>query len=67
VTDSTIAQLSKIRIRLAGEKAQGTRPALAPTVPEELDPYQIGLAAFGGVLVLFLIGCVLFAVLEKEK
>lgn len=67
VTDATIAQLSSIRIQLAGKKTQGARPALAPAFPEELDPYQIGLLAFGGVLVLFLIGWVLFAFLEKEK
>lgn len=67
VTDSTIAQLSKIRIRLAGERTQGPRPALAPRIPEELESYQIGLVAFGAVIVLFLIGCVLFAILEKEE
>ena len=67
VTDATITKLSKIRVQLAGAKTQGRRPALAPKIPEELDPYLIGLAAFGGVLVLFLIGCVLFVILEKEK
>lgn len=67
VTEATITQLSKIRVQLAGEKTQGARPALAPKIPEELDPYLVGLAAFGGVLVLFLIGCVLFVILEKEK
>ena len=67
VTAATLGQLSTIRIGLARGKTQGTRPALAPKIPEELDPYQIGLAAFGGVIVLFLIGCVIFVVLEKEK
>ncbi|MEJ2031886.1 MAG: cytochrome c3 family protein [Deltaproteobacteria bacterium] len=67
VTEATIARLAKIRIRLAGEKAQGTRPSLAPHVPEELESYQIGLVAFGAVIVLFLIGCVVFAILEKES
>ncbi|HKK00980.1 MAG TPA: cytochrome c3 family protein [Desulfuromonadales bacterium] len=67
VTDATIARLSTIRIRLAGEKAQGSRPSLVPKVPEELDPYQVGLLAFGGVLVLFLIGLLIFVILEKEE
>lgn len=67
VTKATIAQLSSIRIRLAGEKAQGTRPSLAPRFSEELGSYEIGLAAFGGVIFLFLIGCLLFVILEKEK
>jgi hypothetical protein len=67
VTADTIIKLSKIRIRLAREKAQGPRPAMAPKLPEDLGSYKIGVAALGGVLVLFLIGCVIFVILEKER
>jgi len=66
VTKATIDQLAAIRIRLAGEKAWGERPKMAPAFPEELESYQIGLVAFGGVLLLFLIGWLVMAVLEKE-
>ncbi len=66
VTPATIAQLATIRIQLAGEKARGDRPGLAPRFPEELESYQIGLVAFGGVVVLFLIGWLIMAILEKE-
>jgi hypothetical protein len=65
VTDATIAQLSRIRIRLAGEKTQGARPSLAPRFAGEMDSYQIGLLAFGGVIFLFLIGYTVYVILEK--
>jgi len=67
VTDATIMNLSKIRIRLAKEKTEGTRPPLAPGFSGELGSYQIGLLAFGGVIFLFLIGCVIYMILEKES
>jgi hypothetical protein len=67
VTTSTISQLSKIRIRMAEEKAKGARPPLVPRFPEDIGTYQIGLVAFGAVLVLFLIGCLVYAVLEKRR
>lgn len=67
VTDATIVQLSRIRIRLAREQTQGTRPSLAPRFPGEMGSYQIGLAAFGGVIFLFLIGCIVYMILEKER
>jgi hypothetical protein len=67
VTDATIVQLSRIRIGLAREKTQGTRPSLAPSFPGEMGSYQIGLAAFGGVIFLFLIGCLIYMILEKER
>ncbi len=60
VTNATISQLSKIRIRVAREKTQGQRPSLAPPFPEEMDPYQIGLVAFGAVFVIFLFGLVVY-------
>ncbi len=65
VTDATIAQLSRIRIQVAGEKTQGARPSLAPRFPGEMDSYQIGLLAFGAVIFLFLIGYMVYVVLEK--
>jgi hypothetical protein len=67
VSESTINDLSRIRIRLAEEKAKGAKPPLAPGLPEDLDPYQIGLAAFGGVLVMFGIGYLIYVILEKRR
>ncbi len=67
VTAATVNQLSQIRILLGEKKARGNRPSLAPPFPEELDPYQIGLLAFGAVGIIFLFGLVVFLVLEKEK
>ncbi len=66
VTAATIVQLSKIRIRLAREKTVGTRPALAPSFPGALGSYQIGLLAFAGILFLFLIGYVIYMILERR-
>ncbi len=67
VSEATINDLSKIRIRLAEEKARGARPPLAPAFPEDLDPYQIGLLAFGGILVMFIIGYLVSVILEKRR
>jgi Zn finger protein HypA/HybF involved in hydrogenase expression len=67
VTHATFVNLSKIRIRLAKEKTEGTRPAVAPRFTGELGSYQIGLLAFGGVIFLFLIGCIIYMILEKER
>lgn len=66
VTDATIAQLSGIRVQLAKEKIQGSKPSLAPRFPGELDSYQIGLLAFGGVIFLFLIGYMVYVILERS-
>ena len=65
VTPATVAQLAEIRVQLAGEKTRGERPKLAPRFPAELDSYQVGLVAFGGVVVLFLVGWLIIAILEK--
>jgi hypothetical protein len=67
VTESTINELSRIRIHLAEEKARGAKPPLAPGFPEDLDPYQIGLLAFGGVFVMFVIGYLVYVTLEKRR
>jgi hypothetical protein len=67
VSESTINELSRIRIHLAEEKARGAKPPLAPGLPEDLDPYQIGLLAFGGVLVMFIIGYLVYVTLEKRR
>jgi Zn finger protein HypA/HybF involved in hydrogenase expression len=67
VSEATINDLSRIRIGLAEDKARGARPALAPGFPEDLDPYQIGLLAFGGVLVVFFIGYLVYLALEKRR
>ena len=65
VTRATIDKLSRVRVVLAEKKASGKRPLL-PEFPEEMDSYQVGLVAFGAVLVLFLIGCLVYAILEKR-
>jgi Zn finger protein HypA/HybF involved in hydrogenase expression len=67
VTASTIDELSRIRIKLAEEKAKGHEPRMLPEFPEELGSFQIGFVAFGAVLILFLIGYILFAILEKRR
>lgn len=67
VTAATVNELSRIRTRLAEEKAKGPRPSLAPPFPEELDSYQIGLLAFGAIFVLFLLGYLVYVILEKGK
>ncbi len=67
VTKATINELSGIRIELAETKTKGVRPALVPEFPEEMDTYQIGVMAFGAVIVVFLFGCLVYAVLEKRK
>jgi hypothetical protein len=66
VTESTINQLSGIRIQLAEEKAKGARPRLAPAFPEDLGSYQIAFVAFGVVFVLFIIGYIIYLTLEKR-
>ncbi|MCL5023653.1 MAG: cytochrome c3 family protein [Nitrospirae bacterium] len=67
VTASTIGELSRIRIKLAEEKAKGRGPALLPEFPEDLGSFQIGFVAFGAVIVLFLIGFLVYGVLEKRR
>jgi hypothetical protein len=67
VSDSTIAELSRIRIKLAGEKARGTGPAFLPEFPEDLGSFQIGFVAFGAIIALFLIGYVIYVILEKRR
>jgi hypothetical protein len=67
VTEATINELSTIRIKLAEEKVKGSRPPLAPKFPEELDSYQIGFLAFAGVFVMFAVGLLIYAVLEKRR
>jgi Cytochrome c7 and related cytochrome c len=67
VSEATINELSTIRIGLAEEKVKGGRPPLAPEFPEELDSYQIGLLAFAGVFIMFVIGLLIYAVLEKRR
>lgn len=67
VTESTLDELSRIRIKIAEEKARGARPSLIPELPEDLGSVQIGLVAFGAVVILFIIGYVVYIVLEKRK
>ncbi len=65
VNATTIEKLSKIKIKLAEEKAKG-KPLL-PEFPEELGSFQIGFVAFGVVLVLFIIGYIVYMILEKGR
>ncbi len=67
VTPATITQLSRIRVRLAGQTIEGARPAVAPGFTGGLHAYEVGLMAFGGILVLFLICYAVYVILEKEK
>lgn len=67
VTESTLNELSRIRIRLAEEKARGARPSLIPEFPEELGSFQIGFIAFGIVIVVFILGYIVYLTLEKRK
>jgi hypothetical protein len=67
VSEATINELSTIRIGLAEEKTKGAKPRLAPEFPEELGSYQIGLMAFAGVFVMFVIGCLVYVALEKRR
>lgn len=67
VTQSTLSELSRIRIKLAEEKRRGTRPPLIPEFPEDLGSFQIGFVAFGAVAVLFIIGYFVYLALEKRK
>jgi hypothetical protein len=66
VTESTINQLSAIKIQLAEERAKGARPRLAPAFPEDLGSYQIALVAFGAVFFLFVVGSIIYLILEKR-
>ncbi|GBD93193.1 class III cytochrome C family protein [bacterium BMS3Abin05] len=67
VSRTTVISLSKIRIKIAEEKAKGKKPPLLAEFPEELGSFQIGFVAFGAVLILFLIGYLVFMILEKRR
>ncbi len=67
VTESTINELSRIRIGLAEENARGVKPHLVSELPEDLDTFLIGLLAFGGVFIMFLIGYIVYVTLEKRR
>jgi hypothetical protein len=66
VTESTINQLSAIKIQLAEERAKGARPRLSPVFPEDLGSYQIAFVAFGVVFFLFVVGYIIYLILEKR-
>ncbi len=67
VNITTINTLSRIRIKIAGQKARGNKPPLMPEFPEELDAFQIGFVAFGAVIILFIIGYITYMLLEKRR
>jgi hypothetical protein len=67
VTESTINELSGIRVRLAQEKTAGRKPPLFPEFPEDLDSFQIGFVAFGAVVILLVIGYIVYVALERRK
>ncbi len=66
VTASTVKALSGIRIKIAQAKTVGKKPPFIPEFPEELDAFQIGFIAFGAVLVLFVMGYIVYVVLERR-
>lgn len=66
VTESTVTALSGIRIKLAREKMAGKEPPFMPEFPEDLESFQIGLVAFGAVIVLFIIGYIVYRTLERR-
>jgi hypothetical protein len=67
VTEATLNDLSRIKIRLAEEKAKGKEPSFLPEFPEDLGSFQIGFVAFGAVGVLFVIGYLIYIILEKRE
>jgi hypothetical protein len=67
VTESTVNTLSGVRIKIAQEKATGKEPPFIPEFPSDLDAFQIGFFAFGAVIVLFVIGYLVYRVLEKRE
>jgi len=67
VTSSTVNALSGIRIKLAQAKMIGKEPPFIPEFPEDLDAFQIGFVAFGAVLILFIIGYIVYVVLEQRR
>jgi hypothetical protein len=66
VTEATVTTLSGIRIKLKQKEAAGNRPSFIPEFPD-LEAFQIGFVAFGGVIVLFLFGYVVYKTLERRK
>ena len=67
VNKTTINTLSRIRIKIAEQKARGDKPPLIPEFPEELGAFQIGFVAFGAVIILFIIGYITYMLLEKRR
>ena len=67
VTESTVNALSGIRIKIAQEVTTGKKPPFIPEFPSDLDAFQIGFFAFGAVIVLFVIGYLVYRVLEKRE
>ena len=66
VTASTVQMLSKMKIKLGEQKVAGTRPSVVPKISEDLDPYKIGLIAFGGAIFVFILGYFIYLILEKR-
>jgi Cytochrome c3 len=66
VTESTVNALSGIQIKLAQKKTTGKVPPFIPEFPSDLGAFQIGFVAFGAVIVLFVIGYLVYVVLEKR-
>ena len=66
VTKSTVDKLSKLVIKTKEDKIKGQRPSVVPHVSEDLDPYKIGLIAFGAASFVFILGYILYLILEKR-
>lgn len=66
VTQSTVQMLSKLTIKHGEQVILGKRPPIIPSISEDLDPYKIGLIAFGGALFAFVMGYIIYLLLEKR-
>lgn len=67
VTESAVTALSGIRIKLEQKKTVGNQPPFIPEFPEDLEAFQIGFVAFGGVIVMFFFGCLIYRLIERRE
>ncbi|MDA8173324.1 MAG: cytochrome c3 family protein [Nitrospiraceae bacterium] len=66
VTQNTVEMLSKMQIKKGEQVILGKRPPVIPSIRQDLDPYKIGLIAFGGAGFVFVMGFIIYLLLEKR-